>query len=682
MRTELSGRAKKWLFAALGTVLLVTTAAIAAQAAVQGDDGAAIDITHYKIQAEMLPDSHALKAKATVSLKMLKQTQSVVLEMNGSLTISDVKGPDGKTALQFIQDRVNELNVKINLGQLYQAGSDLTLTFDYEGPLATPEGGPIPDTRLAYVGPEGSYLFYAARWFPFHGYASDRATSEIGLTVPATWTVAGQSDSAVTPAAGRDGRKTFTFMATQPCLPGSFAAGQFINRSITSGGLSIDMYVLPGSEQRLEQFGSEMAQILQFYSSRFGPYWFGKRFVLAEVDDETLGSYNGAGITFLAHKTLASDRAVPVNDLARDLAFQWWGQAIGLKKFDDAWVSQGLAQYSSVLYRESQQSKPEFLGTLSEVLELALAFEQEAPIARAPAQLNDQSPAYRSVVLYKGAYVYHMLRTTIGEEKFSRLLQNYYSSFKGKNGSIDDFEAQAEKAFGSSLRGFFGLWVDSTGTPEFRTDYSIIRTKEGKFKVRGTVRQNMDSFRGPVTIAMESEGGRESRTMIDLKGTAAEFEISSEGLPLDVTVDPDNRYLRISDSIRASVIVRRGIQHLEREEYAEAEEQFRAAIKFESRSSWAWYNLGLLFMEQRNWTKAVDAFTQALNGDLDPSWLEVWSYIYRGNAYDANGNRDRAVAEYNKARENGNDYNGAQRAVEKYLAEPYKRERTAGGHSS
>ena len=67
--------------------------------------------------------------------------------MNGSLAITSVKGPDGKTALQFIQDKVNEFNVKINLGQLYPAGSSITLTIDYAGPLATPEGGPIADTR-------------------------------------------------------------------------------------------------------------------------------------------------------------------------------------------------------------------------------------------------------------------------------------------------------------------------------------------------------------------------------------------------------------------------------------------------------------------------------------------------------------------------------------------------------
>src|ERR1051325_6792254 len=639
------------------------------------DQSSPVDITHYKINAELLPDSHSLKATATVTMKTLKQTQSAVLEMNGSLTVTAVRGADGKTALQFIQDKVNELNVKVNLGKLYEANSELILTFDYAGPLATPEGGPLPDTRMAYIGPEQAYLFYAARWFPFHGYASDRATSDISITVPKGWTVAGPTSAPVTSTAGKDGRPTFTFVETQPTLPGSFAAGQFITRTINSGGVQIDVFVLPGSENRAQEFGQEVAQILQFYNTRFGPYAYGNRYVVAQVDDETLDNYSAAGITFLPHKTMASEKSLPVDQLAREIAYQWWGQAVGLKNFDDAWLSQGLAEYSSLLYRESQETAAEFRESLAEMIELALAYEQEASIARAPAQLNDQSPAYKSVVFYKGAYVYHMLRGTIGDDKFFNLLKSYYSTYKGQNASIDNFEALADKIVGSSMRGFFGLWIDSTGVPEFKTEYTILRTKEGKFKVRGTVRQNMDSFRGPVTVALESEGGRESKMTLDLRGTSADFDLASEGKPLEVVVDPENRYLRISDALRVSVVVRRGIQHFQREEYAEAEEQFRSAIKLSSRSSLAWYNLGLLYMEQRNWSKARDAFTEALNGDLQPSWLEGWSYLKKGNPWDATDNRERAVAEYTKAKETGNNYNGAQQAAEKYLGQPYKKER-------
>ena len=134
--------------------LLIILFTLGPRAFAQTEQATPIDVIRYKINAELLPDSHTIKAQAIVTFKALKQTQSAVLEMNGSLIISSVKAPDGKTALQFVQDRVNEFNVKINLGQLYPAGSEITLTFDYSGPLATPEGGPIVDTRLAYVGPE------------------------------------------------------------------------------------------------------------------------------------------------------------------------------------------------------------------------------------------------------------------------------------------------------------------------------------------------------------------------------------------------------------------------------------------------------------------------------------------------------------------------------------------------
>ena len=665
-------RKRAFSIALLGLLLALAPAALA-----QTEQAPAIDITHYKINAELLPDSHTLKAQALVTLKAVKPTQSAVLEINGSLTVASVKGPDGKTALQFIQDKVSEFNLKINLGQLVAAGSSITLTIDYAGPLATPEGGPIADTRLAYIGPEGSYLFYASRWFPFHGYAADRATSDISLTVPGNWVVAGHSANPVTPVANKDGRKTFTFVETQPVLPGSFAAGQFITKTINASGIQLDLAVLPGSEARIQEFGQEILQIIQFYNGKFGPFLLGSRFVVAEIDDETLDYYAGAGITFIPHRTLVSDKPHPIDELAREIAYQWWGQAVGLKSFDDAWLSQGLAEYSSVLYRESQQSSAEFHETLSEKIELALAFEQEASISRAPAQLNDQSPAYRSVIFYKGAYVYHMLRTTIGDDKFFNLLKTYYSTYKGQNSNIEDFETLTDKVSGQKMRGFFGMWIDSTGVPEFKVEYSIIRTKEGKFKVRGTVRQNMDSFRGPVGVALEAEGGRQSKTTLDMRGTSADFDLSSDGKPLEVVVDPENRYLRISDAIRVSVVVRRGIQHFEREEYAEAEEQFRAALKLNPRSSWAWYNIGLLYMEQRNWQKARDAFTETVNGDLEPSWLEVWSYIKRGNAWDAEDNRDRAVAEYNKAKDTGGTHNNAQKAAEKYLGQPYKKERAA-----
>jgi len=94
-------------------------------------------------------------------------------------------------------------------------------------------------------------------------------------------------------------------------------------------------------------------------------------------------------------------------------------------------------------------------------------------------------------------------------------------------------------------------------------------------------------------------------------------------------------------------------------------------LKLDRSNSWVYYNLGLLFLEQRNWPQARENFSAALNGNLKPSWIEVWAHIKMGNSYDARGDRDRAVSEYNKALQSGINYDNATAVAKKFLAKPF-----------
>lgn len=682
-----------------------------------------IDVLHYKIDAEIDPATYRLMARTLVRLRLGPASRSVVLELNGSLVVSRVVDGVTNQPLEFLQDRLDQVNVRVDLGKIYEAESEIVLIFDYSGELRTAEGGPIPDRRLAYIGPEGSYLFYAARWFPFHNYASDRATYEITLVTPPDLTLVGYSMQPVvprpvpfggekapsleeapasptpprqvrrrtapppppareTPAARppRQERIAYTLVCTEPVLPGSLALGKYIFKEIKRAtGLTLELFAKPGDEARLESLAEPIGRMLDVYSTRFGRYAFGDRLKIAEVDNETLDYYSGPGLLFLAPNVLMGDHPLDTGRVAREVAYQWWGQAVALRSFDDAWLSQGLAQYSSLLWRETTAPSAEYEQAVQETMERALTFESSASIARAPVQLYDLSPSYQSIVYYKGAFVFHMLRYMLGDEKFFQLLTTYYATYNGKNAAISDFEALAARVAGREMRSFFGQWVDSTGVPEFRVEYMILRTRDGKFKVRGTLKQNLEIFDMPVELLLKAEGGREEKTVVALKGTEAPFEIASEGAPVEVIVDPNYRILHLTDQLRVAVIVRRGIEHLRSREYPEAEQQFRAALELDALSSWAHYNLGLLYFEQRNFQRAVDAFSDALNGNQRPPWTVVWSYIYRGNCWDALGQRERAVSDYQKAVETHDDYNGAQQIAQKYLEQPYTPARTPAG---
>ncbi|MBK9315327.1 MAG: tetratricopeptide repeat protein [Acidobacteria bacterium] len=684
-----------------------------------------IDVQHYRINTELVPSEQLLRARAEVRFVPVSETRSVIFELNGSLTIKSIKRTDpvhvveqasssisqapvlargGSNArkakdvkagnltakdgdasgisagdpqeLQFIQDNREAMNVRIDLGSVAQSGQKVTLVFEYEGALDSPQGGPISNARLANVSDQGSYLFYAARWFPFHEYAADRATYDISIKVPKGELVAGYSERPVVATAEVDPKtkqeySTFNFVCTKPVLPGSFAAGKYISKTVNFGGFSVEVYVKVGDEKLVDHAADVVGKHLTYYSSQFGQYAFGNKLIVAETDDETLETYSGPGILFVSPRALS----IGVDErLAREVAYQWWGQAVGLQSFDDTWLSQGMAHFSTLMYMKENGTANQYQQALQAELEKALAFEQSASIRNAPSQLDDQSAAFRSVTFFKGALVLNMLRQLMGDEKFDKMLRDYYNQYNGKNVTLDMFESFASKAAGRNLRFFFGQWVDSTGVPEFRSDYRVLRTRDG-FRVPGTIRQDLDTFEMPVEIMLRTEAGNERQTL-EMKGTSADFDIMTPSKPIEVVVDPDSKILRSSDELRQGVIVRRGIEHFREQEYVEAEQQFQAAIKLNRSNAWAWYNLGLLYMTQRNWNKALDAFDQSLNGIIRPDWIEVWSYIYRGNCWDMIDQRERALAEYNKAISNGNDYDNAQSVAQEYISVPYGKKKT------
>lgn len=672
--------------------LAVLTLAFSAAAFSQQIQRTPFDVTGYQIDAQLSPAENRLAATTDVTFTPLEDTRSISFELNGSLKVESitrldasapvttVKPPTTKAKpataaatgdITFVQDQVGVTDlgpsVRIDLGDTVTKGTPLKLRFKYSGVLNTPSGGPLLTKRLAYIGDDQGYLMYAARWFPFHDYAADPATADITITAPGGLQVVGYSDTPVTSAGGK-----FRFTQSKPGLVGNLAYGKFVNRNLKVGDQEIQFFTRPGNDNLVASYGETLGKALGFYNQKFGAPEMGKKLIVAQIDDESLEFYSSLGMLFMSNRQFEQDRPITTERLQREAALQWWGQTVGLKSFDDAWLSQGLAEYSAFSLRESMLNQPQAEGLRRELLEKSLTFEQTASLLRAPANLDDQSIAYQYIMYAKGAFVYKLLRDTLGTQKFDQLLRNYLQQYRGKNASIEDFEKLTTKVAGDNMRYFFARWVEGTGVPEFSSDYLIIRTKGGKFVARGTIKQNYDNLRLPVDIQLRSEGEGGLKTVtVQVDEATADFNIESEGKPLAVVIDPSYKLLRISPDLRVSSIARRGIEQFKEGNYVEAQAQFEAALKLDRSNSWIYYHLGLLFLEQRNYDLAIDNFKASLSGDLSPNWLAVWSNIKMGNAYDAKGDRTRASSAYKRASDSGDNYDNAQEAVRKYQATPY-----------
>jgi tetratricopeptide (TPR) repeat protein len=627
------------------------------------------------MEVQLHPEDHTLRAGADITFVPQEATRSVVFELNGSLHVDNIE-KDGRALTGFVQDAVGAgalgPNVRIDLGQVVPAGQATTIRIRWSGALVSPEGGPLASKRLAYVGNEGSYLMYAARWFPFHDYAADRATSDITMIVPTGMQVGGISDEPVNPQVDKSGTTRFRFVTKQPQLIGNFIAGQYIVKSLRFGKYELQFFVKPGSENRVNSYGELMGRALEFYTNQYGAPGFGSRMIIAQTDDEAFEAYSGPGILFLASKFFDGSRVAPEERFQREIAYQWWGQTVGLKSFDDAWISQGLAEWSAFALRLGILNGGPLDAAQRDEQERALTFEQTSSISRAPGALDDQSAAYQSIVFYKGAMVFSMLRETLGKEMFDTLLAKFLEQYRNKSASIDDFERLTSQVAGRNMRYFFAQWLEGTGVPEFSVDYQIIRTRNGKFRTRGTVRQNFENLRMPVDLMLRSEGGDSQTKRLALEGRSEDFDFESSGQPIAAEVDPYNKILRMSDDLKVSIVARRGIELFREGQYAEAQQQMESALKLDRNNAWVYYNLGLIYFEQKNWQLALDNFQAALDsGSSKPAWIEAWAHIKRGNSYDAKGDRQRAVAEYNKALLTGSNYDNAQAVAKKFIDSPF-----------
>ena len=101
--------------------------------------------------------------------------------------------------------------------------------------------------------------------------------------------------------------------------------------------------------------------------------------------------------------------------------------------------------------------------------------------------------------------------------------------------------------------------------------------------------------------------------------------------------------------------------------------EYQKALTANPNSSLASYRIGEVLFNQRNYQAAANAYRDALRGDDEPKWTEVWSHIALGKIFDVTGQRDRAVNEYRQAVQTNDNTQGAVNEARKYLQQAYKR---------
>jgi len=127
----------------------------------------------------------------------------------------------------------------------------------------------------------------------------------------------------------------------------------------------------------------------------------------------------------------------------------------------------------------------------------------------------------------------------------------------------------------------------------------------------------------------------------------------------------------MTDAIRTEVEIARGDQLVAEQAYLEAIKQYQAVVNQNKNNSLAHFRLGQIYFRLHNYNAAAEEMRAALDGNLQPKWIEVWAHLTLGMIFDATGQRDRALNEYQRALQTKDDTQGALELANQYIKKAY-----------
>ncbi len=657
-----------------------------------------IRVDDYEITAELLPKAHKLTARAQVRFTALDDISVATFELHNALRVTKVEDADGHplTAERVTQDST----VRVPLSAGVAKGATATLIFAYEGVLVSSDDSPVEGLKLAYVGEPESYLLYAGRWFPMVGYGTNRFTTAMHITVPSSLMVVGSGKQTTSLAMAqvneppeeqtvtRNGKrvKVEKATATQERAGGRqnhlhLHLGQAqLSRNHHRRTVPCDRHQ-PRRDQRPNLRAARTSSRWRRVTARPPPksssiftslYGRGPSTTLKviELPDDTVPSAWAPEMAALAARAI--NEKVNYRLLANTIAHQWWGALVSPANRESFWLSDGFARYSEARYVEQAAGEAGFEEVTRDMSVGALAYDT-VPLGSS-GKLDIFSPEFQSLATNKGGMILHMLRWVIGDAAFDQTMRAFATQYAWKPANSDDFRQVAEAQSGQRLTGFFTQWLDSTGAPDFKNKYTVYRLGNNKgFRIAGEIQQDLDLFRMPIDVKVDTDGKTEFKR-IEVVGTDSPYVIETFGRPRRIVLDPDNHVLKNSPDLKTRASIMRGQQLVQQGDYSEALKEFNKALDENHNSSLAAYRIAEVFFLQHNYQAAADYYRRSMNGDGEPKWTEVWSYLQLGKIFDITDQRDRAVNMYRQALQTHDDTQGALEEARKYLQTPYKRE--------
>ncbi len=202
---------------------------------------------------------------------------------------------------------------------------------------------------------------------------------------------------------------------------------------------------------------------MMFYIENFGQYPYSQISIVQS--NFVYGGMEFPNIVLISD-TLSKDTANYV--IAHELAHQWWYGVVGNDQYNEAWVDEGLTEYSTMLFFENHEEYGFDYQTMITNANSSFKFfyniyekvcgKVDTSMSRSLDEFETE-PEYVHSVYTQGVIMYDALRELIGEKKFYACMRKYYEKMAYKNARGADLISTFSKTSGKNLENFFNSFL-------------------------------------------------------------------------------------------------------------------------------------------------------------------------------------------------------------------------------
>lgn len=506
-----------------------------------------IDTKSYVIDASIRQKGE-YSGSARLDFVVREPAQMLELSFHGMLEVDSVRDSIGAVSFgRYRDDKYWYSGLYLYFDRAFQPQEHISLTVWSHGEIAKRIVGEF-------------YVTAGADWYPRYGFKQP-ATFDLRFKTPKMYNFI---------SAGRQleshtvGDTTLShWEVAEPADNVSFSIGNIkkYEFSDTLAG-SVDIFYSEGLHRDFarelsyvgevtgshmeKQVSDDVINALRLFSYQFGRYPYGKMSVseiLAFHGEAFPGFIHMGFLTWMRTDSWGQERMFR----AHEVAHQWWGVGVGYETYHDQWLSEGFSEYAALLYLQAVQGNDAFLAKIKSYRKEVVSVREKptdsssetGPIILGQRTSSTTSESDASLMIYKkGALVLHMLRNllidwrTMKEDKFFSLLQEWYSSNRGRAATTEDFIKLTEKYTGEDMTWFFDQWIYGTEIPTYKFSYEIEPGAGNTFTAKGHVITDGTShdFRMYVPLEIQIDDKRKAYIRVNVEGPDATFSLP--GLPM------------------------------------------------------------------------------------------------------------------------------------------------------